>query len=541
MDIVVNPSFAGNFRQRLDTYTQVLMSTVGRLTFPSPTITGRAAGAGVGTVGSVTADVNALVMRTNVANAFSLSGVRFSRGAEEYVVKSDGSLQINPSPVTGNGTTVGSMTPAQGYIQLDAWAADSSPIINNWRAVAAAPVNGANSPYGTYLVTFRTAVAPLRTGSMSILGNMRDGTTFNVVADSNGYINTPRIKGRVNYTTGVAKIVGVTPTGAGGQTQSDLSFLGIPGLTLAYIDLIEQESLRYNAVAYSYLPLDSELLGIDPVRLPSDGRVPIFRPGELAVVGHTAMTSPVTAVNGGTISAGRVRLSRARIIGNNGVAIPSGYTENLETGVITFTNVAGWSQPVRLEHRIEDMGLMRDAQIDGRITFTRPLTHNYPPGSFVSSALRSPDLKARVRLIFDQQAWDNVSFLDTVVGNPAGATYNSAAYPIEVTNAGAYTEEWVFKFKSNQAFDIIGEHVGNIGEGSILTVTSPINDVTGEPYFTIPVEGWGSGWSSGNILRVSTVGAMFPVWMVRTTQQGPENAADYSFLTIVRGDVDNPL
>ncbi|WP_410925238.1 hypothetical protein, partial [Pseudomonas aeruginosa] len=46
-------------------------------------------------------------------------------------------------------------------------------------------------------------------------------------------------------------------------------------------------SLRYSAVAYSYLPLDAALLGIDPVRLPSDGRVPIFRPGGFAVVGHT--------------------------------------------------------------------------------------------------------------------------------------------------------------------------------------------------------------------------------------------------------------
>lgn len=47
------------------------------------------------------------------------------------------------------------------------------------------------------------------------------------------------------------------------------------------------DSLRYNATAYSYLPLDASILGLDPVRLPQDGRVPIFRTGEFAVVGHT--------------------------------------------------------------------------------------------------------------------------------------------------------------------------------------------------------------------------------------------------------------
>jgi hypothetical protein len=58
---------------------------------------------------------------------------------------------------------------------------------------------------------------------------------------------------------------------------------------------VAASSLRYSAVAYSYLPLDADLLGIDPVRLPSDGRVPIFRPGGFAVVGHTGRSPPRSA------------------------------------------------------------------------------------------------------------------------------------------------------------------------------------------------------------------------------------------------------
>jgi hypothetical protein len=31
-----------------------------------------------------------------------------------------------------------------------------------------------------------------------------------------------------------------------------------------------------------------------------------------------------------------------------------------------------------VEHKIEDMALIRDAQINGQLSFTRPLTHDFP-------------------------------------------------------------------------------------------------------------------------------------------------------------------
>ncbi len=489
------------------------------------------------------ADMDQLHLKTNLGNAFSLSGVSFKSGGKTYISKANGDLQVNPSPVTGNGTKVGTLAPGLGEVALDAWDVGQSPVVDDWRGVAGAPINGPSTPFNTYAVVFRTATAPIKTGSFSVLGTMADGTTFNVSADSNGYIDTPRIKGRINYTTGVVKLVGVTPSAPGGTPLQDLSFLGVPGVTTAYVDLIRQETLRYNATAFTYLPLDADLLGIDPVRLPSDGRVPIFRPGELAVVGNTKTTDPVTVANSSVINCGRVRLSRLRVLDANGHVIQAGYTENLEAGTVTFTNVTGYAQPVRVEHRIEDMGLIRDAQIDGSITFTRPITHHFDGGeSYVSSCLRTGDLKAQVPLVFDQANWDNVTFSDVLIGNPAPATFNVDAYPITVTNAGAFTERWALRFKTNTTFELIGEHVGNLGEFSILGGNiSPINAITGEPYMTIPVAGFGVGWAQGNILRVNTVGAMFPVWMIRTVQQGPESASDYSFTTIVRGDVDNPV
>ncbi|MGQ3054773.1 MAG: hypothetical protein ACT6S0_23545 [Roseateles sp.] len=490
---------------------------------------------------SLSGDIDQLHLRTNVANAFSLSGISFSAGGKKYVSKASGDLQVDLSPVTGIGTSVGTLTPSQGEVTLNAWVPGSSPAVSDWRGVASPPVNGAFTPYNTYAVVFRLATAPIRTGSFSVLGTMADGTTFNYSADSDGIINAPRVKGRINYTTGVVKLVGVSPTAPAGVIKQDLSWLNIPGVADGYIDLIRQETLRYNAVAFTYLPLDADLLGIDPVRLPSDGKVPVFREGELAVVGHTGLTAPATAIVGTPISAGRTRLSRLRLLGNDGYVIQTGYTEDLEAGTATPTDVTGWSQPVRMEHRIEDYALIREAQIDGTITFTRPLTHNYPLGSYVSSALRAGDLKARMSLMFDQATWDNVTFSDVLSGAAAPGTYNIGGYPMVVTNAGTVTERWALRFKSTLTFDIIGEHVGVIGEGSINTITSPINPATGVPYFTLAVAGWGGGWAIGNIVRFNTIGAMFPFWVIRTVQQGPEAAADYSFLTIVRGDIDNPI
>lgn len=486
-------------------------------------------------------DMDALKLSTNLANAFTLSGVSFSAGGQRYIAKASGDLQVSPSPTTGIGTSVGSISPAAGAVELTSWAPGMAPAVSDWRGVAAAPVNSSLSPFNTYAITFRISTAPIRPGTFSVLGTMQDGTTFNYSADSDGVINQPRVKGRINYQTGVVKLVGVSPTAPAGVPKTDISFLDISGQTEAYIDLISQETLRYNATAFTYLPLDAELLGIDAVRLPSDGKVPIFQQGDLAVVGNTQSTTPQTVANAQTVSTGRTRLSRLRVIGADGHVIVNGYTEDLEAGTVTFTDVTGYSQPVHVEHRIEDAALIRDAQIDGTITFTKQMSHDYPAeGTYVSSMLRAGDLFSRTQLVFDQLNWDGVTYSDTP-GTPATASYNTNGYPITVTNDGAYTERFALRFKSSTSVEIFGEHLGGLGEYSINAPIQPINPVTNKPYFRIEVAGWGSGWINGNMLRINTVGANFVVWMIRTVQQGAEAAADYSFLTIIRGDVDNPL
>jgi hypothetical protein len=394
-------------------------------------------------------------------------------------------------------------------------------------------------------VTFNTPSAPVKPTGIVISVQDVDGTQIIATGELDGDIAGPHTRGKIDYESGLVEI-------QFGDYVLDSSLTAAQKAEWWYSPdnirssdgkiwrpwPVDPETLRYNAVTYFYLPLDADILGLDPVRLPQDGRVPIFRPGGFIVVGHTGTVGPNTVSNGQTINCGRVRLSRVRVIGADGGVINTGYSANLDAGIVTFSNVSGYSQPVSVEHRIEDMAMVAEVQIDGRVRLTRQLSHAYPvPGSYVSSALVAGDLRSRVSLVFDQHTWTN-AWSDVLIGSAATGTYNDIGNPITVTNSGALTERWAVIFTSNTAFQVIGEHVGGIATGSINEDCSPLNPASGTPYFTIPAAGWGSNWSNGNVLRFNTVGAYFPVWVVRTIQQGPETVPDDKFALLIRGDVD---
>lgn len=503
---------------------------------------------------TVTVAINSLGVSVPVPSGATVQGVQFNVGGTRYVQQADGTVVSNPSGTTGAGTTAGSITSSTGAINIDTWDTGASSGTTAFQGVLAVPDSGENSPYTTGNIIMRTATAPLRPSSFSVSGYTApyegntepgsaapEGVWFQAYSDADGILDTDYVKGRIDYESGIVDLWfcnPVPPPNTGGPVL-DLSFLQIPGVTTVYPGLARTASLRYNAVSYSYLPLDADILGIDPVRLPSDGRVPIFRPGGFAVVGHTGEIT-ATVSNAQVIDCARVRLSRVRVIGNDGVVINTGYTTDLEAGTVTFTDVSGYSQPVTVQHRIEDMAIVRETQINGEISFTRQLTHDYPvPGSYVSSALiagGNGDMFARVSVLFDQATW-NGTYADVVSGSPATGTFNAAQYPIAVTNRGARTERWVVQFTSSTAFNLIGENVGVIAVGTINSNCAPLNPATSVPYFTIPALGWGSGWATGNVLRFNTVGAEFPVWVVRTVQQGPETVPNDSFTILIRGDV----
>lgn len=484
----------------------------------------------------------------------SLTGMMLGN---DVLVKNGVTWQRNPSPTTGLGTTVGADAILGGIpgVVLSEWTAGQASTPTKVVGMAAPAIDGLYSPLSVTQATLRTAVSPLVNGGFSVAANWIDtGALVTATANSAGEIlsgSAPAnadaygslgVFGLVNYEMGIATVVFGRRAGSnhyGDVDVIDMSPLGVAGLSLVQIKPVQADTLRYNAVGYSYIPLDADILGVDPVRLPADGRVPIFRKGGFAVIGHTGEIS-ATVSNGQTINCGRTRLSRVRVVGNNGQVINSGYTVNLDAGLVTFTDITGYSQPVKVQHRIEDMALVSDAQINGQITFTRALTHDFPVGSFISSALVAGDLKAYVALSFDQGSWDGTTWSDTISGSPATGTYNEALNPIGVSNLGTLTERWAIRFVNTTSFEVIGEHVGVIATGNTGSDLAPLNPATNAPYFTLLSAGWGLGWGAGNIFRFNTVGAFYPMWVARTILQGPETVDDDSFTLLVRGDVDRP-
>ena len=125
---------------------------------------------------------------------------------------------------------------------------------------------------------------------------------------------------------------------------------------------------------------------------------------------------------------------------------------NLDSGVVTLSNpldLTGYAEPLYVVHRIEDMSLVSDVEISGRLTLARPLSHAYDAAdTYVSSALIIGDLWARYTGLFDQKSWTNV-WSDYLIGDQSTAQYNDTVYPILVTNRGALQERWAVIFTSS--------------------------------------------------------------------------------------------
>jgi len=372
------------------------------------------------------------------------------------------------------------------------------------------------SGYVTGTVDFRTAGSPIRLGSLFVQATAVDGSALSATSDTDGVIAGAGITGLVQQDVGVVSLT----------FDEDV----LPG------------TVRYSAVVVSNVALDASLLGLDPIRLPLDGRVPIFRQGNVAVIHNTqavTLTNPVTA--GSTYSAGRTGLSDLWLVSAAGVRVdPAQYTVDLAAGTVTMADpltLTGVTQPLVLKHRVEDMLLVADTQIDGTVTSAAPLTHSYgTTGTYVSSGLLFGDLAARVSNVFDQGTWTG-EWADSLIGAEATAQYNDVLYPLEVSNAGAITERWRLQFTGASTFQIIGENSGVIGTGSTGADCGPVNPLTGLPYFIVRSTGWGSGWSVGNNLRFNTVSAAAPIWMVRTILPGATLSGD-SVDVQLRGDVD---
>ena len=485
---------------------------------------------------NVAAPVVTLDILPAVTNSIVAGSLRLTIGADSYVDRA-GVLVKNPSDSTNSGLAAGSVNYTTGIVTMDDFpsnvAASASVICLTRKGV-----------WQEWEIKFRISGAPIQPASLALRAN-RSEDSVQITASSalNGDISGAA-DGTVDFQFGIATVqFGAWVADASLTTQEKLEWWydagNIVGGNIFRPTMVFPDTARFNAVAVSNLPLSAEVLGLDPVRLPVDGRVPILRKGDVLVIHHTVTSAPLTVSNAQTVDLLRERIARLRVIGADGNTITSGYATDLDAGTVTFSNVSGYSQPVTLENRIEDMALCSDAQINGELAITRPLTHDFPLGSLVSSALIMGDLHARVSIFYDQATW--TGWYDTLQGSVATGTYNKTQYPVAVSNRGAIQERWEIIFTNSNTVSVIGETVGQIVTGhAIVNDLAPINPETGVPYFEIDALGWGAGWSSGNVVRMNTVAANYPVWVARTVLQGNPTTQSDQFTLGIRGDIDNP-
>jgi hypothetical protein len=431
----------------------------------------------------------------------------FTAFGKTYIDR-NGTIYADVSAATGSGTEAGTINYATGVISLSDY---PTGVAANFVVRACL---GKKGDYTSDRSFFRTAGSPLRPASTYIQATAADGELLSAASDQNGNIAGTLVSGTVDQTMGV--------------------------ISLQFSKQVMPDSVRYSTVVLSNLPLNSSILGLDPVRLPSDGRVPIYRSADVAVVHHTGTLDVGTPAAASVHSMGRTGLSMLWLQDAMGAKLPlTLYTSNLDAGTLTIAADAvftGFTMPLSAKHRIEEMTLLTDVQINGQISIAAPLLRNYPVSSFVSSALLFGDLFARVTGVFDQETWTGL-WSDTLIGNNATPQFNDVDYPIEVLNDAATTGRWRLNFTSPTTYQVIGEQLGVIATGTTLVDMQPVNLLTGKAYFTIRANAFGLGWAVGNQLRFNTVGATPPFWLARTVLPGASLAGD-SFDAQLRGDVD---
>ncbi len=473
--------------------------------------------------------------------------VRFTIGSTVYE-DNEGVIQHTVNPSTGVGTPAGEIDYGTGDVTLTDWVAGSFL----FSVQSLATYRGQFTESEFY---FRTAGAPLRPASLQVSTVALDGEQIVGASEVGGDIVGDDVEGTVDVEFGMVNLRygalvlddDLTPEEKAEEWYNPANVDG-DGYIWKPRKVIPPTT-RYNATIYSYLPLSADLLGLSPVRLPVDGRVPFLKPGNTAAVHHTdsfTITGPISGND--PINCGRTRIARFWIYDANGIKVSEAkYSMNLTTGVGSFVpgfTLDSYVLPFTAYHRIVDEVLVTDVDVSGKVTFSPALTHQFPVGSYISSEWNltntgSRDLQARVSEVFSLQTWG--SWDDPEPENPIVGQFNQALYPIVTTNDGAIQEEWRISFTGATTVNVIGQTVGQIntsGTLSTLTDIAPINPTTSQPYFTIPTEGWGAGWVSGNQLRFTTYAADYPIDLLRCVQAGAA-AGDADRLSLeFLGDVD---
>ena len=465
--------------------------------------------------------------------------VRFAIGQETYFDRR-GELYYRLEPATGAAARVGSINYETGIATVEQAPAGAVSLQALAGTVSANPVDTA---------VWRIPASPIRPASLQITATPLTGGQLNVRADNGGKISGGNVEGSIDYETGVVRVrFGKWVVAAGNESKywynpdavRDDGKIWQPAQVYA-------DTILYNAVSYTYLPLDTSAIGIDAVRLPADGRVPIFRRGDMIVIGHR-----LTDDLGSAHSAGQtVRLSRDHIDSlclrdaKNQAIEAKWYDYDLDAGTLTWAtplDLSAYQMPIAAHHAREEENRVIVADIDGTLQLQFPVGRDYPKeDTYVSSALIGGDLEVRHSPPWSQKLFDNV-WSDDPRGDAITAKLNLKDYPLVLTDDGATTDRWAIVWRDGTQFDLYSEALGFVGRYDALQDLAPINAATGKPYFVLKKGAFGinngaSPWAVGNAVRLNTYGTHLGVWILRAVQPSATKQTDTDgFVMCLRGN-----
>ena len=456
------------------------------------------------------------------AEVIAPSSLSVAWGGSRYFDRA-GTVYTNLDPNTGSADVAGTIDYSTGRLTLTRWdwTSGAAPnIISLASSIDGNPVDA---------VTFRTPSAPLQPGSLNVRATGVDGSKINITADFGGVMKSARVDGTVDAEFGVARLrFGKMVAAAGNEEEPWYSVDAVVDGQIWQPLHVFAETITYNATSYSYLPIDSNVVKIDTVRLPQDGRIPIFRRGDTIIIGNRVTTDIGSAHTGGqTVTLPRNDVTRIAVVDADDKNIDASLWDyDLAAGTITWKtplDLSMYKMPLKVMHAQEERNRIIQADIDGTLTLLFAMRRSYPvEDTYVSSVLIGGDLQVRVSIPFTQRNWDNV-WRDEPKGDQLLNKLNLKDYPMVLTDDGAIKERWMIKMTGTAQFELYGETLGFVMRGDTLTDLAPINPATGKPYFTLPKQAFGSDapWASQDIIRFNTWGTLLPVWVLCAVQPNP--------------------
>lgn len=453
----------------------------------------------------------------------------FSMGGKTYT-ENNGTLYYDHDFSTGASVEAGTFNYAEGEASISAWTTGQSATVALKSLLTSIDKNPVDE------VVFRVPKAPIQPRSLQLMATDLQGNNINVTVDGDGKLTGANIIGNVELSTGVVRCrFGEWVDAAGHENEIWYKEEAKVGTRIFKPAPVFADTIKYNAVSYTYLPLDKDIIGIDTVRFPSDGQVPIYRKGDLIVVAARYKQSLGTAFTAGQVLQMNVtNLTALCVIDANRKHLTADkYSTDLSAGTVTFANsldLSDYELPLTAQYSVEETATVSNVDIAGYLTLVQPLQNNYDKAhTFVSSMLVGGTKQVRTTKPFTQATWDNV-WSDERRGDEVLVKLDTKNHPIVLTDDSTITDQWVIVHTGGLNFDLYSRTIGHVISSDFLQDLAPINPASNSPYFVLPKEAFGPTdnpkFPVGYATRFNTYSTFMDVWIIRAGQPGSYNSTE---------------